>query len=230
MFGRTKRSGVEHGAASAESDGPDLSVMPPFPAEIPGGLAAVDPAVIASYVNSDVVAILPLENGTWSPLDAGLPGVGTAGNFSSAPAGKAEQEARMRASGMSEEQIAMVRARISQAAAEHQPFAWTVVFNDGRQACVQVFPTADDGEFGRLKARLAKQSSRRAGRGAPDSLIEARVSEVAGAHYESYQLGGLVVARGRRHEAISRCAQMADPRSERVLAALAALGLWAVEG
>ena len=43
-------------------------------------------------------------------------------------------------------------------------------------------------------------------------------------------MGGVVVAMGRAHEAVVRTYQFEAPRADLTLAALAALGLWAVEG
>jgi hypothetical protein len=246
MFDRIRKAlggGHDTREATPEIDGsgPNLSAVPPFAAKIPGGLAAVDPALIGRYVGLPVASVVSLDN--LGPEPTGFLGskirdrLGDLNGDSELQPGEiaasqsAAREARMRASGMTEEQIAMIRDRIGEAAAQHRQNAWAVNFCNGRRASVQVFELADDqGEFGRFKARYDYQFIKGGKQSSPNNLFEGQVHDVRGAHYESYRLGGVVVAVGRKHEAVARCGRLEAPHSDRTLAALAALGLWAVEG
>ena len=49
--------------------GPDLSAVPPFPAELDGGLLAVDPTLISSYVGLAVTTVTPLDGTAAGPVD-----------------------------------------------------------------------------------------------------------------------------------------------------------------
>ncbi len=221
---RSRRGGSGRDAPIAiAGPGPDLSAVPPFPAELDGGLLGVDPTVISAYVGLGVVAI--------TPLDGTAPGlVDTHPTLGALVTGQQEaRKAKLRASGMSEDQIEMVVTTISEAATQHRQHAWTVVFDTGRRASVQVFPTGDGrGDFAGYQARFREQStrSRHVGR----SVLDGSVSDIPEAHYETYRLGGVVVAMGRAHEAVVRTHQFEAPRADLTLAALAALALWAVEG
>jgi hypothetical protein len=218
--GAAGRSAPEPSVAA----GPDLSAVPPFPAELDGGLLSVDPAVIGDYIGIPVVSVAPLDG---VPSDAGPDTHPTLGAL---VAGQQEaRKAKLRASGMSEDQIEMVVTTISEAAVQHRQHAWTVVFGNGRRASVQVFPTGDTrGDFAGYQARFREQAGRSRQAGHP--ILEGTVTDIPEAHYETYRLGGMVVAMGRGHEAVVKTHQLEVPRADLTLAALAALGLWAVEG
>ena len=219
---RPRRSGQQAADPSAGA-GPDLSAVPPFPAELTGGLLAVDPALIGSYVGLPVTSV--------TPLDGTAPGaVDTHPTLGALVAGQQEaRRAKLRASGMSEEQIEVVVTTISEAVTQHRQHAWSVEFATGRRASVQVFPTGHGpGDFAGYQARYREQSTRARHRGHP--VLDGTVRAVPEAHYETYRMGGVVVAMGRAHEAVVRTYQFQAPRADLTLAALAALGLWAVEG
>ena len=221
---RSRRGGSGRQApAPAAGPAPDLSALPPFPAELDGGLLAVDPVLIGSYLGLDVTAVTPLDGTAPGPVD-------THPTLGALVAGQQEaRKAKLRASGMSEDQIEMVVTTISEAATQHRQHAWTVVFDTGRRASVQVFPTGDGrGDFAGYQARFREQAGRSQHAGRP--LLEGTVTDIPEAHYETYRLGGVVVAMGRAHEAVVRTHQFEAPRADLTLAALAALALWAVEG
>jgi hypothetical protein len=214
-----------HAPGSAAHTGPDLSAIPPFPAGIDGGLLAVDPAVIGSYVGLPVASVAPLDG--VAPTPAGGVPHPTLGALVSEQ--QEVRRARLRASGMSEDQIEVVVTTISEAATQHRQHAWTVVFGNGRQASLQVFPSGRGrGDFAGYQARFREQGTRSRHAGHP--ALEGTVSDIPEAHYETYRLGGVVVAMGRAHEAVVKTQQFEAPRADLTLAALAALGLWAVEG
>lgn len=217
------RRGAAGRTGPGVAHGPDLSAIPPFPAGLAGGLQSVDPAVIGSYVGLPVSSVGPLDGAGAGPADP-HPTLGAL------VAGQQEaRKAKLRASGMSEDQIEVVVTTISEAASQHRIDAWTVVFDNGRRASVQVFPTSDaHGSFTGYQARFREQESRP--RDSGRAILDGTVSEIPEAHYETYRLGGVVVAMGRAHEAVVRTHQLEVPRADLTLAALAALGLWAVEG
>ncbi len=210
-------------ATNPTANGPDLSAVPPFPAELDGGLQSVDPSVIGAYVGLPVVAV--------GALDSSSGGDGTPVEHPTLAALVAgQQEARravLRASGMSEDQIEIVVETISSAALHQHRQAWCVTFATGRTASVQVFPLGDGrGDFAGYRTRFQEQVAPR-GR---HPILDGSVTDIPEAHYETYRMGGVVVAMGRAHEAVVRTERLEGPRPDLTLAALAALGLWAVEG
>jgi hypothetical protein len=227
MFERWTRSRRDasgrQAVGSGAGAGPDLSAVPPFPAELDGGLLAVDPVVIGSYIGLAVTSVAPLDGTAAGPVD-------THPTLGALVAGQQEaRKAKLRASGMSEDQVEMVVTTISEAATQHRQHAWTVVFGNGRRASVQVFPTGDGrGDFAGYQTRFREQAAR--SRDAGHSILEGTVTDIPEAHYETYRLGGVVVAMGRGHEAVVKTHQFEAPRADLTLAALAALALWSVEG
>lgn len=232
MFERWTRSRRESSGRGtpgpAAGAAPDLSAVPPFPAELDGGLLAVDPTLISSYIGLTVTAVTPLDGSSTSTGPSAA--VDPHPTLGALVAGHHEaRKAKLRASGMSEDQIQMVVTTISEAATQHRQHAWTVVFDTGRRASVQVFPSGDGrGDFAGYQARFREQTTRSRHVGHP--VLEGAVSDIPEAHYETYRMGGVVVAMGRGHEAVVRTHQFEAPRADLTLAALAALALWAVEG
>lgn len=218
---RTARRGAARPVAAPDADtGPDLSAIPPFPAEIDGGLLAVDPAVIGAYIGLAVTAVDPLDAAAAAPAEHPTLGALVAGQ-------QEARRAKLRASGMTEDQIEMVVSTISSAATQQRQHSWSVVFGTGRKASVQVFPlAAGRGDFAGYQARFREQVT---GSGR-HPILEGSVTDIPEAHYETYRMGGVVVAMGRGHEAVVKTHQFEAPRADLTLAALAALGLWAVEG
>lgn len=226
MFQRWTRSRRADSTAPAADPaaGPDLSAVPPFPAELDGGLLAVDPVVIGSYIGLPVVAVTPLDHtAEATPTEHPTLGALVIGQ-------QEARRAKLRASGMTEDQIEMVVSTISSAATQHRQHAWTVEFGTGRKASVQVFPMGDGrGDFAGYQARFREQDAG-AGRSGRHPILDGSVLDIPEAHYETYRMGGVVVAMGRGHEAVVKTHQFEAPRADLTLAALAALALWAVEG
>lgn len=219
---RSRRDDAAAAAAAAVA-GPDLSAVPPFPAELDGGLLAVDPAVIGTYIGLPVAAVSPLDGAGAGPTEHPTLGALVVGQ-------QEARKAKLRASGMSEDQIEMVVTTISSAATQHRQHAWSLVFGTGRRASVQVFPLGDGrGDFAGYQARFREQTVG-SGHGGRHPILDGGVIDIPEAHYETYRMGGVVVAVGRGHEAVVKTHQFEAPRADLTLAALAALALWAVEG
>lgn len=176
--------------------------------------------MIGAYIGQPVTAVDPLDPATTAPVEHPTLGALVVGQ-------QEARKAKLRASGMTEDQIEMVVTTISSAATQHRQHSWSVVFGTGRKASVQVFPLTDGrGDFAGYQARFREQVTG-AGR---HPILEGSVSDIPEAHYETYRMGGVVVAMGRGHEAVVKTHQFEAPRADLTLAALAALGLWAVEG
>ena len=80
----------------------------------------------------------------------------TASRPESSSLGKPAREERLRAEGMTEEQIAMIRDRISSEMAAHTADGWEVSFSHDHRATVQLFPldAEDASEFERLSSSV----------------------------------------------------------------------------
>jgi len=244
MFERFKKgvtSAADNARESWANQGPpDLAALPAAFDGGPGGLTSVDLAVAGAYIGMVVASIEPMSNlgpeatsfvgrrmqdrlraaGGSAPLQPGelLPGQ------------NAKRAARYRAQGRSEEQIQLMQARMAQVAAEHLHNGWTVSFANDTRASLQLFPFAQESEFLRLQARHRYEHSRAGIEANENQILGGRVQQVRGAPYESYNLGGTLAARGRAHDAVVKTAGLHTVSLKETLAALAALGLRAVEG
>ena len=223
MFRRSgrwrRRSQAAAGSAAPSRDRtmPDLTALPPFPAKIPGGLSAVDPRAIGSYVGVQVVAVTSLAMANAVP-DAATPGhpLGALVN-GQRDAGRA----RLRASGMNEDQIEMVDSAISDSVTQQRGTRGTSCSPPGtRRRCRS---TRSVGAT--VISPVTKRSTTaRSAAEAPGVHLNGRVHGIPEAHYETYRLGGVVVAMGREHEAVVKVASLTPGHPEGTLAALAALG------
>ncbi len=243
MFDRLKKlvtDATENYKETVANQGPpSLGAVPPV-GPSPDGLASVDPGLASAYVGMAIESIDPL--GALGPEATGFIGsrlrerLRAAGGDGLAPgemvAGQnAAREERMRADGMSEEQIAAMNVHLADAAREHRQHSWTLTFANGTRASVQVFTIGDPAsEFYRLQSRYRFENTSDGLAQLSDSPLSDYVRDVRGAPYESYFIGGTVVARGREHEAVAKSSQLKSVKMPETLAALAALALRCVEG
>lgn len=235
MFDRLKKMVSDYSEKVAEysQSGPaDLADVPPVG---PGGLGAVDPAVASAYLGLSVESIGPLSK--TGPEATGFvsaklqEGLRAAGSDQLGPgehfAGQAAaREARLRAQGMSEEQIALVRQKIAEVTAEHQASGWTLTFANGTHASVEFCEAGgEDSEFARLQNAYRAQRVQAGMEARQESWLLDTVFDVRGAPYESYFRGGICAARGRSHEVVARSNSLHTNNMKEALAALAALAL-----
>jgi hypothetical protein len=241
MFERFKKAvtgAADNARESWANQGPpDLAALPAVFTGRPGGLAAVDLAVAGAYIGMAVASIEPLS--LLGPEATSFVGrkmqdrLRAAGSGSAPlqpgemlPGQNAKRAARYRAKGMSEEQIQLMQGRMAQVAAEHQHNGWTVTFANDTRASVQLVPIAESSEFLRFQAQYRHEHSK----ADAHHLLGDRVQIVRGAPYESYSLGARLAARGRAYDAVVQTSGLHTVSQKETLAALAALGLRAVEG
>jgi hypothetical protein len=213
---------------------PDMAAVP----DVAGvDLGEVDPAALSAYLGRPVVGVGPLGPGgseatsflgariqeRLREASAGrerLPGELVAGQFEATVD-------RLRASGMPEDQIAMIREEMLGQGRRHTRDGWTVDFGDQR-ASVQVFgaDTEEAAGFDRLRQRYRRENGLDGYRPEEVPTLVPTVQRVKGAPYESYCLSGRLFAAGERHVAEAASPRVATP----VLAALAAVALRSVDG
>jgi len=189
----------------------DLARLPALPAGAPGGLAAIDPAVMTRYLGLPVAQVERL--------------AGPATDGTAVPQQGADRQGRQR----TDEQTALDRSAARQLAADQQGNGWQVTFTNGLQASVQVLASNDQrNAFGWMRTRY------RAAHGADDdeaeSLTQDRIGTVTHAPYETYYEGGVLTAHGREHDVLVKSSAIGAPRLHDTMAGLAALGLRVVEG
>jgi|GEM_PF-6465615 len=220
MWDRWRQSvvGRNHDRRPRTPSGPaDLSDLPALPVGDPGGLAAVDPALMGRYLGQPVAQVERL----------GGPASGATG----VPEQHADQETRLRADGLTDEQIRLTQARAQRLASDQQRNGWRVTFTNGLQASVQVLaPTDQRSVFGWMRTRYLAERGRADAPDEADSLTLDRIGTVALAPYETYYEGGVLVARGRNHDALVKYPPGPTPLLHEIMAGLAALGVRVVEG
>jgi hypothetical protein len=213
------------------SSPPDLSALPDFGPPQP--LNQIDIGAASTYIGMVIVEIEPL----------GLPGPQAVGWLSRkirdwfhvagegalpgelVPGQRAARVARMRAAGVSEDQIQMVQQMIQQKDAEQQACGWIITFVDGNRASVEVHPPGE-GPFGKLREECRQVLTNAIAQERQEDFFADRAREVKQAPYESYDKSGMVVAAGREHEV----AVSSQHYSRETRAALAAVALRALEG
>jgi len=245
VFDKLKQA-VRHRAEQADEmrahPGPaDLAALPAGTARL-GGLDAIPLDVVCGYVGLEVAAIRPLDRlgpETSSLIadkirqrmrDAGVgepglePGELVAGQ-------NAARLARMRAQGMSEEQIAMIQQRIGEVTAEHQQRGWTIELTNGDRASVVVASIDDEHSgFARLRGTYESQHTRAGTHDVQRHITELWVHRIDDAPYETYGLPGKVSARGRTHDVDVAASHLGTLDLERTLVAFACLALHALDG
>jgi hypothetical protein len=143
------------------------------------------------------------------------------------PGQAAAREERLRAQGMTEEEIAMIRDRIAGEMAAHTADGWEVSFSHDHRATVQVFPLDAEPaeEFDRLSSRWDRENGTDGHKPEHTAALTATVQRISHAPYEAYCLSGKLAAKGVRHVAIAQSGRVATP----ILAGLAAVALRAAE-
>lgn len=237
MFDKLRRAISEKASEVRESAGlpPDLTDVPPMAG---GGLATIDLNVLGTYLGRDVELVGPITmlGGQATSLigrrvqerlraaGAGSDGLSPGELL---PGQAAAREARLRAQGMTDEQIEMVRERIASTAAEHIRDGWEVTFGHGHRATVQLFAqgTDDASDFDRFESRWSRENGTDGHRPQDVPVLSATVQRVRGAPYECYCLTGKLAAKGPRHVAIAQ----SDRVGTMVLAGLATIVLRSAE-
>ncbi|MEU7867056.1 hypothetical protein [Dactylosporangium sp. NPDC049140] len=208
MFGRFRQQPGDLGGP------PDLFALPPVPVGDPQGLAAVPVDLLGAYLRHPVESIGPLD--PLGPEATGFLGNAIRKGLRERGAGAPEpvpglHEARMRAQGMSEEQIEQLRAT---QAGQHPPAGWTVRFTGDTYASVLPQPHGVDGTaFRSMRQRYRRQPP------APGVL------PVPGTPYESYHDGGALTAGGRAHDVAVQSPGLHARHFVEILAGLAAVTL-----
>lgn len=218
----------------------DLAALPPDCAAA-GGLGAVPIEAISSYVGIEVREVRPL--GALGPESSGLIGDMMRSRLRDASVGDPNLEPvelmpgqnearmeRMRASGASEEQIAMIQAKISEVTSAHAKSGWTIEFTYGNHASVELFELdAPEGGFGRLKAKFDFQHTKAGAEAEMRNVTEFAVTVIESGPYEAYYLPGKLSARGRAHEADAHASHLGTLALDETLAALAFLALHSLD-
>ena len=220
MFNRLKwtfDAMAEQGREMRANPGPaDIGALPSGTGAV-GGLGAVPPAVVGAYVGMEVTEVRPLD----------LPGQPSTG----AADRDAARIERLRAQGMSEEQLAMVQAKIDEVIEVHQQSGWTVEFANGNRASVQLFAIdSPDSDFTRLRSRFDAQHTKAGVHAMVNNPTELAVDRIHGSPYEAYYLPGVLAAKGRAHEVTAAASHLGTMQLDRTLAALAVLALHSLEG
>ncbi len=190
----------------------------------------IDPGVLGAYCGRQVVSIEHLGalgpqatsflgkrlQDTMRGAGGGAPGELFAGQ-------QAAREERLRAEGMSEEQIAIVRQRIADVTAEHTRDGWDVEFLQDHRASVQIVAIGTDAaeEHDRLERRWARENGTDGHKAQDPPLLSATVQRYTKGADEAYVLSGVLTARSPTHVAIVRSPNVSTP----VLAALASVAL-----
>jgi hypothetical protein len=235
MFEKLKRAVAQKMSEVKESTGlpPDLSNVP----SVDGNdFGEVDLATLGTYVGRPVESVVPM--GMLGPAATSFIGQRIQDRLREAASGGPEpgemvpgqaaaREERMRAEGMSEEQIAMIRERIAGEVAARTANGWEVAFSQGHRATVQLvaLDSEDALDFERLASRRARENGTDGHRPEDTAALSATVQRMSGAPYESYCLSGKLVAKGAGHVAIAQSGRVATP----ILAGLAAVALRTTE-
>lgn len=209
---------------------PDLAALPAFGPPQP--FNEIDIALASAYIGLVIVEVEPF--GLLGPEATGWLGAAAQDRFRQAGDGpepgelvagqNAAREARMRAAGMPEEHIAMMRQMIQETAAEERARGWTVTFADGRLASVGIHRLGESG-FDSCRQEVHAGPGR-SGAEEDEDLLSDRARDVRDAPYETYDKAGVAVARGRRHDVSVDARQL----SKETRAALAAVALRSLEG
>jgi len=249
LFDRFKKavsSQIEHGREMRAHPGPDDLRALPLGSGAVGGLGALTPGVVGAYTGLDVAAIRPLDQ--LGPESAGLIGSAIRNRLRERGVGaeglepgeliagqNAARIERMRAQGMSEDQIAIIQGHIAGVAAAHRATGWTIELFNGNYASVQIFDLAGSGDgrvsgFEGLKSTFTSQHTRSGAEEMHENLFEFAVDRLDDSPYETYCLPGRASSRGRSHLADAAAAHLGSMQLDRTLAALAALSLFSLEG
>jgi len=233
---------AEQGREMRANPGPaDIASLPPGTGAV-GGLGAVGPAVVGAYVGMEVTAVRPLDRLGPAPSslvanaiqdrmrDAGIgdeslpPGELVAGQ-------NAARIERLRAEGLTEEQLAIIQAKIVEVTEAHQKSGWTVEFANGNRASVQLFEMdSPDSDFTRLQSQYAAQHTKAGAHAMQNNPTEFAVDRIESSPYEAYYLPGVLAAKGRAHEAKASASHLGTMQLDQTLAALAILALHSLEG
>lgn len=219
----------------------DLAALPPDCAAS-GGLGAVPVEAMGAYVGIEVRAVRQLD--ALGPESSGLIGDKIRSKLRDAGVGDPSLEPgepipgqnearleRMRASGASEEQIAMIQAKIAEVTSAHAKRGWTVEFTNGNQASVELFELdSSDSKFGRMKAKFDFQHTKAGAESEMRNPTEFSVKVIESGPYEAYYLPGKLWARGRAHEVGAVSSHLGTLALEETLAALAFLALHSLDG
>ena len=219
---------------------PDIASLPAGTAGV-GGLGAVPLEAISAYVGMQVRAVSPLDR--LGPESSSLIGdkirsrmrEAGVGDPSLAPgelvAGQnAARIERLRADGLTEEQIAVIQGKITEVTAAHQKSGWTIEFANGNRASVQIFDRdASDSGFVGLQTRYASQHTRAGTHSMQQNLTEFAVHRIDESPYEAYYLPGSLSAKGQSHEIKATASHLGTMDLEKTLAGLAILSLHSLE-
>jgi len=219
----------------------DLAAIPPGTGAV-GGLGAVPPDVLGGYIGLEVKEVRPLD--ALGPEASGLIGDMMLSRMRKAGMGgpglapgevvPGQMEGvleRLRAEGMTEDQIAEIQAKIVEGATAHQKAGWTIEFLNGNQASVQLFDLdSDDGNFARLKAKFEYQHTKAGAEYQMETITEIGVDRLDNSPYETYYLPGKLASRGRSHEVDAIASHLGVMNLDQTLAALAIMALHSLEG
>jgi hypothetical protein len=245
MFDKLRQAFDNRAAAAREmrtNPGPeDLMRLPPFTGST-GGLGAVPLPAAGTYVGMPIRAIRPLD--ALGAESASLIGGGLRERLRAAGVGSPDLEPgelvegqnaarieRLRASGLSEEQIAAISDKIVEVTAAHRASGWTVEFENGNRASVELFESGSpDSGFTKLETEFATQHTRAGEMSMNRHPTEFAVERIDDAPYPAYYLPGRLVIRGRSHDARATASHLGTMQLDRTLTALGVLALHSLEG
>jgi hypothetical protein len=219
MFDKFRKAIADVGAkvTAAAKLPPDLMAVPAVNAR-PFG--EVDVATLSTYLGRTVASITPL-----GPLGAqatSLLGERLQDRLRQAGGGtepgeliagqNAAREARMRAEGATEEQLAMIRERFAAHTAQHVKDGWDVVFDDGDRASVQLFPKGSEAwdDFDRFEARWDSENGTDGHRPEHHATLASLHHRYTKSPYESYEYKRRLIARNATHAAVVQSSKVAD--------------------
>lgn len=135
--------------------------------------------------------------------------------------------ARLRAEGMSEEQLAMVRERIGAVRAEHTKDGWNVVFDDDHRASVQLFAARSEAwtDYESFERQWDAENGTNGHRPSSHSALAAMHHRFTQSPYESYEYKGRLIARNATHAAVVQASRI----DSLTMVGLAALALRSTE-
>lgn len=196
---------------------PDLMAVPPVSGR---SFADIDLGVLSAYLRETVTAIEPM--GALGPQATSFLGdkvqqrlrdLGGGPNGELLPGLNERREERLRAEGMSEEQLAMIRSKMHEGAAQRSRDGWDVVFASGHRASVHLAPRGSDdwNAYDALEHRWDRENG-------TDGQRAQDVPALAAQHhrfhknvpYEAYEYKGRLIARNATHAAVVHASRVGD--------------------
>lgn len=212
--------------------------LPPDPKAVPAvagrAFGDIDVAVMSAYLGRPVESVTSLDglgpqatSLLGEKLQARLRAAGGGPSGELLPGLDAARLERLRAEGMTEEQLAMVQDRIGAVRGEHAKDGWNIEFAGGLRASVQLFPSGSEAwdDYDRLEQRWDAENGTDGHRPSSHSALASMHHRFTQSPYESYEYKGRLIARNATHAAVAQGGRV----DGLTLAAIAALALRTTE-